>query len=399
MKRHVWVLTDRIDFANDNGEHLFRYLQENRPNVKSVYVLSSKAPDWDRLRKEFGGAVVAFGSLRWLYFVNRARVIISSHLGPRIFMKERWARHLLFRARFVYLGHGVGRGDKLRVLSQYPIDLFLVSSREELEHYKGAESQSRLHSTRVVRTGLARWDRLRFLADQRALNQSDLILLAPTWRLGPWIELPGFRLRRPIQIALLRETEWYKNWLELCNSTQLRELARKSGQQVVFLLHPAFSALLRNDETNMFGAHVRVESFFGSDAQQLICQSSVLITDYSSVAHDAALIGVPIVYFHFEGQVSNGNVMNSFVDLESHGIGPVATDLEGVVYEVAELSLNGFVMAAEFFDRRGEFVSGLPAEIRPIVTQEIESLLMSQQPSLAKVKCSSKNSSNLQDLD
>lgn len=52
---------DRDNQADDNAEHLYRYVMSNRPDIDAYFVLNSDSHDWERLSNE-GFKMLAFGS-------------------------------------------------------------------------------------------------------------------------------------------------------------------------------------------------------------------------------------------------------------------------------------------------------------------------------------------------
>ena len=142
--RKYWILCDRLDFANDNGEHLFRYLYHQRKDLECRYVLSKKAPQWLIMRQEFGSNVIPFGGLRWLYSYLRSRVVISSHLSDLIYPRWIVSIFMPWRSRFVFLGHGVHLRDVSRWFNKYPIDLLLLSVQTEWDTFSASTSAIRL---------------------------------------------------------------------------------------------------------------------------------------------------------------------------------------------------------------------------------------------------------------
>src|SRR5690606_14631036 len=45
----LWLLMDRSDKADDNAEHLYRFLNSNRPRGVAIgFVLEKSSPDWSR---------------------------------------------------------------------------------------------------------------------------------------------------------------------------------------------------------------------------------------------------------------------------------------------------------------------------------------------------------------
>lgn len=75
--RKIWMFMDRQDFADDNGEHLFKYALNQKDDVDKYYVLDKNASDFKRLSKSFKN-VIAFGSFKHkLLFLFSQKIITS----------------------------------------------------------------------------------------------------------------------------------------------------------------------------------------------------------------------------------------------------------------------------------------------------------------------------------
>lgn len=371
--REYWILADRIDFANDNGEHLFRYLQRERRDIRCKYVLSRGAPQWPSLRAEFGRDVVSFGSPFWLISYLRSQVVITSHLKDRIFPRRRISKLIPGAPKLVYLGHGVQRGDKSLILSKFPIDMFIASTASEAEAVASASMSHVAHPPQVVIAGLARWDRLRELSDA-STPQGDAILIAPTWRNGSWMKIPLVSGRHRLDLEQIVETEWFMSWSNFWNSKQLLELAQFFKRKIVVLVHPAFSDLLALEDPEL-GQDVEFVSFYDSDVQTLLASGSVLITDYSSIAWDAALLEIPIIYFHFESHVSNGGSKPGYFKYHEHGFGPISSTPKQLISELNSVATNGFRMTPEYQSKTRATFPLHNRLHREIIVAQIESLV------------------------
>ena len=75
--KETWLISDRIDKADDNGEALFKYLSaHHRKQLRFYFAINANAPDRHRLRSY--GKVIPFNGWRykWLYLCG-AKIISS----------------------------------------------------------------------------------------------------------------------------------------------------------------------------------------------------------------------------------------------------------------------------------------------------------------------------------
>src|SRR5699024_8033083 len=122
------------------------------------------------------------------------------------------------------------------------------------------------------------------------------ILLMPTWRAyfaGSSRGRTGERELNPEFYGSRFVTEW----VGLASSARLRALCDHEGLDVVFMPHPNLEPYLDGLD---LPAHVRVATYAQADVQEMIASAALLITDYSSVAFDAAIARRPLAYFQLD---------------------------------------------------------------------------------------------------
>ncbi|GAB3067598.1 CDP-glycerol glycerophosphotransferase family protein [Intrasporangium mesophilum] len=352
--KDAWVLMDRIHDANDSAEILFRWLRTNRPEVNAWFVIEKDTPDWKRLKADgFGSRVVAHGSLRWKLLMINAAHLISSHIDAPVQKPPAIVRHFQPRWKFTFLQHGVIKDDLSRWLNAKQMDLFVTSTPGEYDSIAADGSPYVFGTREVVLTGLPRFDRLHEKAQRITGDARDLILVAPTWRnwLVPPLK-PGSQ-RRVIDSHFF-ETEYAKSWTALLNSPELAELAARTGRKIAFLPHPNIQPVLA--KMDLPESVLRL-SFDGADVQDYFARSAVLVTDYSSMAFNAAYMDRPVVYFQFDAQrvAAGGHVGRAgYFRYERDGFGPVVAGVEQAIAAITDIADNGYAARPEFQQRIDE---------------------------------------------
>jgi glycosyltransferase involved in cell wall biosynthesis len=347
----AWVLMDRIHDANDSGEILFRWLREHRPEVNAWFVLEKDTPDWKRLRAQgFGSRLVAHGSLRWKLLMINAAHLVSSHIDAPVQRPPAILKHVEPRWKFTFLQHGVIKDDLSRWLNPKQMDVFVTSTPGEYESIAGEGSPYVFTDKEVALTGLPRFDRLYEKAQRIGGDGCDLILVAPTWRnwLVPPLK-PGSQ-RRVID-AQFFETEYARAWTAFLGSAELAALAQRTGRRVAFLPHPNIQPVL--GKMDLPESVLRL-SFDGADVQEYFARSAVLVTDYSSMAFNAAYMDRPVVYFQFDAQrvMAGGHVGRAgYFEYSRDGFGPVVEDVEAAVAAVVDIAENGYAARPVFQER------------------------------------------------
>jgi GT2 family glycosyltransferase len=350
----AWVLMDRLHDADDSAEHLFAYLRDNRPDVNAWFTVEAGTPDYERLKAgRHGDRVVAHGSHRWELLMLNCVHLISSHVDAPVHRPPRILKILRPATptwRFTFLQHGVIKDDLSRWLNPKRIDLFVTSTAGEHASIAGSATPYTFSSKEVRLTGLPRFDRLRRAAEAVAPQDRTLLLVAPTWR--HWLLPPAGRAsqRRTVRDDFL-ETDFARHWLAVLRSPELADLAARRGLQVGFLPHPNLQSALPVLD---LPAHVEPLAFDGGAIQRLFATAAVLVTDYSSMAFNAAYVDRPVVYFQFDAeQVTSGAHVGraGYFDYARDGFGPVTDTAAATVAAVREIVARGCVPAPEYVRR------------------------------------------------
>lgn len=370
--KDAWVLMDRSHNAHDNAEHLFRYLRAERRDINAWFVIRKGTPDWDRLRAEGYKRIIPHGSLLWMILCLHATHMVSSHVDR--YVVEPFARRGGWRWRYVFLQHGVTQADLSRWLNSKRIDLFVTASRDEYSSIAGDGSVYSFTSHEVQRTGFPRHDRLMVLAESaHAEKGKGHVLVMPTWRAYfSQLTAPGTAERgaHPEFFASVFAQEWRA----LITDRRVLELCRREGRKLVFMPHPNLEPYLEGFD---LPEEVRVVTYAEADVQEMIAGAGAMITDYSSVAFDAAFVGRPLVYFQFDRRefLGGGHIGRpGYFDYETHGFGPVAGTVDSVVEALERCAEAGFSVSEEFARRvRHAFGTQKPGACER-VTRAIEDL-------------------------
>jgi glycosyltransferase involved in cell wall biosynthesis len=322
--RDAWVLIDRIHDADDNAERLFEYLRAHRRDVNARFVLEAGTPDWARLARTERRRLVPYGSREWRSLMLNARWLLSSHSDRPI---TRPAAVLRLDPRpgwkFGFLQHGVIKDDLSPWLNRYQHDLFVVSTQPEYESVAADGTAYRVTAKEVRLTELPRFDRLRRVSASVAPGERDLVIVAPTWR--SWLARPlaDGSQRHDLSDEVLG-SDYLRRWLDLLAAPEIAAAAASRGWRVGFMPHPNLQELL--DRIALPG-HVEPLRFAGADVQALYARLGTLVTDYSSVAFNAAYLDRPTVYYQFDrARMLSGDHVGraGYFDYERDGFGPVA---------------------------------------------------------------------------
>lgn len=336
----AWVLMDRIHDAGDSGEVLFRRLREHHPEINAWFVIEEGTADHQRLRKEFGKRVVAHGTVEWMALMAHCTELLSSHADLPIMSPPAITAFTEPTWRFTFLQHGVIKDDLGSWLNRKKIDLFVTSTTAEHASIAGDGTSYPFTTKEVKLTGLPRFDRLHEIGLRYPPQQRDLLLVTPTWRQWLVDAISLDSQRRVLDDAVL-QSEFVRTWTDLLSSPALADLCREHGLRIGFLPHPNLQALLPRLD---LPAHVQALTYDGVDVQEYFARARVLVTDYSSIAFNAAYLNRPVVYYQFDADLvaQGGHVGRpGYFSYERDGFGPVTATQDETVAAVAAALAHG----------------------------------------------------------
>ncbi|HEF2527501.1 TPA: CDP-glycerol:glycerophosphate glycerophosphotransferase [Campylobacter jejuni] len=324
-KSNIWLLMDRDYEADDNAEHLYRYIMQNHSEQEIVFALRKESSDWERLEKERFN-LIEFGSFEFERIIKKASKVISSHVDDYLM------RYITPRQQFIFLQHGVTKDDISKWLNPKKIDLFITSTRLEYDSIANDYNRYKFGKKEVILTGFARHDAL--LKNNK--SNTKQILIMPTWRkylVGSVIPNSGSREKN----NNFQQSEYFQKWNSLLNKDNLKKLCELYSYTIVFNLHPNIIPYLK--EFNI-SSHIKIANQIES-LQKLFCNSSLMITDYSSVAFEMAYLEKPVIYYQFDkGEFFENQWQKGYFNYKKNGFGPVVENEENLLKELEKQLQN-----------------------------------------------------------
>ena len=326
-KRKIWIISDRVENAGDNGEIFFKYVnsvikaQGGKANIRPIFAISKNAACVDRLKKE--GEVIFFESKQYpLYFLLADKIISSgaSDFTANPFGLDRKYLNDLFRFKYYYLQHGVACADLSVWLQRFNknIDMIFASSEREQESFVTGDYY--YSARQMALTGQARFDELYDAREKQ-------ILILPTWRKS--IRESYDKNTTSVYFDGFKETEYFKYYNGLINNERLLEAMRRLGYRGLFCMHPIHMKQTVDFQANdVFSVN---EGYI--DYNDVFARSALMVTDYSSVLFDFAYLRKPVVYTQFDkedffaGQIYD----EGYFSYENDGLGPVCYDMDSTV--------------------------------------------------------------------
>ena len=321
IDKKPWIFIDREIQADDNAEHLYRYIMKFDPKRKKqiYFVLNRDAHDWSRLKKE-GFQLLAYGSKEHEDVLRKSHKVISSHIDG--YITDYFRDQSDHERQMVWLQHGVIVHDlSLWLNTKRRIDIFATCSTGEYESIAGNYNKYKFTDKEVKLIGLPRHDKL-----LEPCQQEKVILVMPTWRnyiMGTHIS-GNIREKNPD----FMQTKYAQSWNSLLNSVGLYNLSEKYGYQVVFFPHSNIQPYL--DEFSL-PEYILVQHHTDGSIQEWFKKSTLMITDYSSTAFEMAILCKSVLYYFFdEDEFFSGQhaSQKGYFDYRRDGFGPVVTNQE-----------------------------------------------------------------------
>ncbi|MCR8707500.1 CDP-glycerol glycerophosphotransferase family protein, partial [Campylobacter sp. W0066.2] len=255
-----------------------------------------------------------------------ASKVISSHAD------EYLTKHITNRQQFIFLQHGVIKDDLSKWLNSKKIDLFITSTRAEYDSIANDYNRYKFGKKEMVLTGLARHDAL------LKNNKSDFkqILIMPTWRANIVGNVTNSSIRDLEE--KFKQSVYFRKWNSLLNNNGLKKLCELYSYAIVFNLHPSIMPYLK--EFNI-SSNIKIANQ-NESLQELFCNSSLMITDYSSVSFEMAYLEKPILYYQFDKEefFTSHTYQKGYFDYKKDGFGPVVENEENLLKEFEKLLQN-----------------------------------------------------------
>ncbi len=164
--------------------------------------------------------------------------------------------------------------------------------------------------------------------------------------------LDGVQTKR----AEFRNSDYFRFYNSLLSDERLHWLLREHDILLYFALHPSMGAEMDSFYSDDRVILLRPESFSYGDAFK---EMRMLITDYSSVAFNAAFLKKPVVYaqFDYDEFYLSGKHISApgYFSFEEDGFGPVVKTVDAVVDEIAKEIGRSFAMDETYAKRVDDF--------------------------------------------
>lgn len=348
-KKELWLISDRLTKADDNGEAFFTFMNTigKNENIDTYFVLEKESEDYERLSKV--GKVVPFHSNKHKILSLLCDKVISAqaddYVFNRFFNLSYLYKDILHQQKFVFLQHGVIKDDLSRWLAKANKNISIFVTTTRMEYQSILDCAYHYDERQVKCTGLPRYD---YLYDNS--KDKNIITFMPTWR----SYLAGkFDIQTDSRVLKegFENSTYCQMYQQVFSNTRLREAAEKYQYKIWLMLHPG----MPSECTEYFNCGNAIEVLDRNTRyRELFADSKLIVTDYSSTVFDFAYLRKPVLYYQkdvdefFSGKHTYDK---GYFDYERDGFGEVEYTAETLVNRIIEYMENGCRLKDMYRDR------------------------------------------------
>lgn len=332
--KRIWLFSDRPTSADDNAKHLFEYAIKQDDGIDKYFVVSKDVPDFEKMKK-ISDNIIGFKTIKNQIYYLYAEKVITTHVI------DKFVHPLSHRNKILYSGfntsdkyfiqHGVTLGDVSSRINKSIHNLSLFVNVSELEWNSIANNPHYNYDKDVIQIlGFPRYDNLK---NDEVKKQ---ILLMPTWR--------SFIKDKQSLMA----SEFYKKMNNIFTNEKLLKVMSENGYKLIFRPHPELIPFLNYFDINNDTVVVSKDESY----QELFNKSSLLVTDYSSVAFDFAYLKKPVLYYQYADEY---NYDEGYFDFETMGFGDVINEEDVLIDNIINLINTDCNMDEKYINRVDSF--------------------------------------------
>lgn len=348
-RKELWLISDRLTKADDNGEAFFTYMNTigMRKDIDTYFVLDKDSNDYERLRKI--GKVVPFHSMKHKVLSLLCDKVVSSqgddYVFNRFFGLSYLYKDILYTKKFVFLQHGIIKDDLSRWLAKANKNISLFVTATNAEYQSVLDNAYYYDKEQVKCTGLPRYD---YLYDNAEGN--NVITFMPTWRSYLAGNMSVETDSRVLKVGF-ESSAYCRMYQQVFTSRKLQEAAQQYHYDIQLMLHPTMPR-----ECIEYFKCGNVIKILDRDVRyrQLYAESKLVITDYSSAVFDFAYLRKPVIYYQQDAEEffsGKHTYDRGYYNYEKDGFGEVEYTAEALVSRIVEYMQNGCQLKDIYRDR------------------------------------------------
>ena len=340
-KKNIWLICESDNEARDNGYWLFKYICDNKHECLPVYAINKKSIDYNKV-KDLGIVINYGGLIHWIYYLA-AQVNISTQKGGKPNAAICYALEIsgILKNKRVFLQHGITLSNaKWLYYNETKMRLFICGALPEYEYVLEKFNYPKDY---VKYLGFCRFDSLH----NYKLKQRQ-ILVMPSWR--EWLSYNTIARDKFNYNGDFKSSKYFKSWNSFLKSNKLKEILEIYNCTLIFYPHRNMQPFLKYFESN--NDRIKLASWENYDVQELLKESELLITDYSSVCMDFSYMKKPCIYYQFDlTEFREGQYEEGYFDYARNGFGKAVNEEKDLLFQLEEIIKNDFKLD-DFYENR-----------------------------------------------
>ena len=335
-KQNIWLIFEDKNTARDNGYYLFKYIRNNHPNDLAYYVISKKAKDYNKVSKL--GNVINYGSLKhYLYYMVGIKITTNENSYPSFIFKLLHSLNLYNKR--VFLQRGITKDDISKLhYKKTRFKLYVCGAEKEYDYIKDNYNYPESY---VKYLGLPRFDDL---YDINVDNKK--ILIMPTYR-------------NYLTKGKIESTIFFRKWNSLLNNDELIRFIEEKDLTIYFYVHSKMHKYI--DKFKSISKNIIIVR--DEDLNELIKESALLVTDYSSVYMDFAYMFKPVIYYQFDYKdYRNSGFKEGYFKYSKDAFGKLVIDEEDLVKKIIAYVMMNYKIEKIYADRINKFFTNKDKE-------------------------------------
>lgn len=344
-KKEIWLICEDRNEARDNGFYFFEYLNKYHKEIDSYYAISKKSKDYEKVSRV--GKVIRYGSIKhWIYYLN-AKYNISSQKSGKPSAAICYVLEVtgILRNKRIFLQHGItiNKQDWLNYKNT-KMRLFVCGAEPEYNYIKENFGYPEGY---VKYLGFSRFDNYHNID----VNIKQIVFM-PTWR--EWIASKNEYSSEYGNGNDFKNTEYYKKCMELIENKKLIEFLERN--KLIFYFYPHRNMQKYINDFKSDSKRIKIVGNQNSEIKDLLVESAVMITDYSSVSMDFAYMKKPIIYYQFdEEKFRKAQYQKGYFDYRKDGFGKVFQEANDIVNELIRIYDNNMKVDKRYEERHKKF--------------------------------------------
>ena len=349
-KLEIWMINDMIDKAGENGEYIFRYLNKKKyEKLKVFFVISKNSSDYKRLKKL--GNIIDYYSYRYLNIFLKSNKIISSISDEWTYspyeIDYKFIKDLL-HFDYIFLNNEIIKDDLSRELNKYRKDFNIILTSSIIENKALSSHKYGYMDKNLIIAQSPKFNHLKKLKDKSKLFKR--IIIYPTYRKSIKGTINSIN-HKSIYYNSFIYTEFFNFYNNLINNKKLLLIMKEYNYTGILCINSYFSSQWIDYNGNDI-----FEINNNCDREDILLNSSLLITDYMNIFFDYSYLRKPIIYIQFDyEEYITKDTPKGLYNYDKDGFGPVCKDIKCTIDEIIFLIQNNCKVRLKYLRKIKKF--------------------------------------------